>query len=510
MQSELTTFLGWVDRLPDDFVCTHPELCFFHAWALLMSGSSLSIVEQRLKYTSGAQEINAMMPGRMTALQAYLHLFQGEILRASKLSHQALQQLPEQDYFLRSIMNWIIGQVDLVDTDPQIASQMLKGVLHTALEAGNSLIAVTTLCHQAKLHMRLGQMPQAKVIFNQALQAATGPQGQRLPIASEALFGLGELEREWNNLERAEEYLAESIELYKQWSELASFDAYFPLARLRMAQGNSAGAQEALETARQIALSSDSTELDDLIADLQQAYFFAMQGKTAQVIQWAEKRGLLPAAPLQSQPGIDESQDYAGDRLRKYEHLILARLLILQGQPAQAIEILGAVRNLARQLKRTDLMIEIQILSALAFEIGGQNAQAIKALGEALRLAEPGGYMRIFLDEGEPMARLLQQFASLDIMPTYTEKLIRAFIAAQPFQQFDAAPTARRTLSEPLSEREQEVLRLLATGMSNPEIADQLVVAVSTVRSHCKSIFGKLGVHSRWDAAQRAKELGLL
>jgi LuxR family maltose regulon positive regulatory protein len=128
------------------------------------------------------------------------------------------------------------------------------------------------------------------------------------------------------------------------------------------------------------------------------------------------------------------------------------------------------------------------------------------ALGEALSLAEPGGYLRVFLDEGEPMAGLLRQAASRGIAPAYVAKLLAAF---EPESAEGAAPQPQ-PLVEPLSERELEVLRLLAAGLSNPEIAEELVVAVSTVRSHCKSIYGKLGVHRRWDAVQQAQELGLI
>jgi LuxR family maltose regulon positive regulatory protein len=128
------------------------------------------------------------------------------------------------------------------------------------------------------------------------------------------------------------------------------------------------------------------------------------------------------------------------------------------------------------------------------------------ALGEALSLAEPGGYLRIFLDEGEPIARLLRQAASRGMAPAYITKLLAAF---GPESAEVASPQVQ-SLAEPLSKREMEVLRLLAAGLSNPEIAEELVVAVSTVRSHCKSIYGKLEVHKRWDAVQRGQELGLI
>ncbi|MFN2227598.1 MAG: LuxR C-terminal-related transcriptional regulator, partial [Anaerolineae bacterium] len=162
--------------------------------------------------------------------------------------------------------------------------------------------------------------------------------------------------------------------------------------------------------------------------------------------------------------------------------------------------------------------IQVQIQRALAFQQQEQHDQAIEALAEALALAEPGGHLRTFLDEGQPMARLLHRAASRGVALEYAGRLLAAFgqglfVAPQSFAPESTvaeAPQAAHSFVEPLSDRELEVLRLLAAGLSNPEIADELVVAVSTVRSHCKNIYGKLGVHSRWDAVQRGQVLGLL
>jgi LuxR family maltose regulon positive regulatory protein len=514
MRSEVTTFLNWVGRLPDEWVRTRPTLCFFHAWALLMSGRSLDVVEQRLQDVSCVQdtpESAEMMAGRMAALRAYLMVFQAKVHRATELCHQALELLPESDRFLRGVVAWILSLARLADGDLKDGSQALEEVARVCQEIGNPLIAVAALGHQAKLQMRQGRLHRAQEILEQALRLATDPQGRRLPIASEALIGLGELEREWNDLKAAADHLAEGIELAKQWSELAAFDAYFPLARIRQAQGDVEAAREAIETARQIAHRSETTEIDDLVADLQQAYFLASQGDLAGAMRWAETRELVPGASPEPRPGLDEGQDYVSAHLRKYEHLVLARLFLLQGRAAEALDLLDALLAQARQLGRIDLTIEIQILRALALQAEGQGAQAIDALGEALSLAEPGGYLRIFLDEGQPMARLLRQAASRDIASAYVARLLAAF-GGPGSAEVEAGPSYPHTqpLIEPLSGRELEVLRLLATGLSNPEIANELVIAVSTVRSHCKSIYGKLDVHRRWDAVQRAQELGLI
>jgi len=438
-------------------------------------------------------------------------IFQADIQHAAVLCFHALEQLPEDDLFLRSIAAWILSLARLQNSDIQNGIRTLDEVARQGQEIGNTLITVGALCDQARLYKRQGRLQRAKEILERALHLAASSQGQRLPIASKALIELGDIKREWNHLEEAEADLTESIELSKQWSEMAAFYAYFPLARIRMAHGDVEAAREAIETACQVAQKSESTDLDDLVADLQQADFLVRQGDLENAIHWAQTRGVAPDVSPEPQHDLVKSQDYVHAHLRKYQQIVLARLFIRQERTSEALVLLEALLAQSRQLGRIDLIIEIQILRALAYQIEGHTAQAMEALTQALSLAEPGGYLRIFLDEGEPIIRLIHQAASLDISPAYTEKLLKASNMPE-FSGGVAQPSLLQPqpLIEPLSKRELEVLRLLAAGMSNPEIAGELVVAVSTVHSHCKSIYSKLGVHARLDAAQRGRELGLI
>lgn len=514
MRSEIATFLSWVEKLPDEQVRNRPRLCFYHAWALLMSGKSLDLVEMRLQdlalHEEGLERPGPMA-GRMAALNAYRFIFQTDTQRAAEMCIQALEQLPETDLFLRGIATWILSLTRLADGGLQEGKQALEDVTRMGQQMGNPLIAVASLCHQAKLQTRQGRLHQARHTLEQALQLATDSEGRRLPIASEALLGLGELELEWNHLETAAAYLTECIELSRQWSELAAFDAYYPLARTRIAQGDVERAHEAIETARRIASASESTQLDDLIFELQQADFFITRGDLAGGMRWAESRGLIGGAASDTQPEFKKIQAYVEAHLRKYEQLLLSRLLILQCRTSEALELLNDLYIQARKLDRTDLTIQIQIQRALALHGEGKNAEATDALAEALSLAEPGGYVRTFLDAGATLITLLHQAISRDLSATYAVKLREAFDQVEhPAEDAGKPLRAAQPLIEPLSERELDVLRLLATGMSNPEIAEELIIAVSTVRSHCKSIYGKLDVHKRWDAVHRAQELNLI
>jgi LuxR family maltose regulon positive regulatory protein len=278
-----------------------------------------------------------------------------------------------------------------------------------------------------------------------------------------------------------------------------------------MTQGDMEAASQAIETASRIARESEATQLDDLVAELQQAIFFIRQGDIAAAMRWAQRRGLVPGVSVKPCSVLGESQDYVSAHLWKYEQIVLARLFILQGQADEALDLLEAVLKQCRELGRVDLTIEIQILKALAFQISGHASQAVEALSQALSLAEPGGYVRIFLDEGQPVIRLIRQIASRGIAPAYTAKLLAASGGSESIELKTAYESSQaQFLLEPLSARELDVLRLLAAGMSNREIADELVVAVSTVHSHCKSIYSKLDVHSRSGAVQRARDLGLI
>ncbi len=415
MRSEAVTFLNWVEKLPVDWVKNRLTLNFYYTWALLMIGGPHEPVKKRLQELASigeSAETEDSITGRLAALQAYLMIFQADLPGAAKFCHEALKFLPESDLFLRNIMNWILSLVRMSGGYIQEGKQTLEEVARLSQETGNQMIAVAALCDLAKLQKRQGRLLQAKGTLQRALQLATGFQGQRLPIASKALIGLGELEREWNNLEQAEVYLSESIELARQWSEMACFNSHLALTSVRLAQGNPDAARSDLEIAWQIARKSEFTNLDDLVVDLQQAHFYIIQGDLAAATRWAENRGLFTDVSLAQKPSNGESQDYVSAHLRKYEQLVLSHLYIHQGKAYEALDLLGPILEKAKQLGRIDLTISAQVLRSMAFKLTGQEAQALDALGEALILAEPGGYLRTFLDEGEPMAEMLRRAAS--------------------------------------------------------------------------------------------------
>ena len=194
---------------------------------------------------------------------------------------------------------------------------------------------------------------------------------------------------------------------------------------------------------------------------------------------------------------------------RELEYLVLARTLLSRNMPDGALSRLERLRAAAQAQARTGSLIQVQVLQALGFQAAGKPDQAMKVLAQALLQAEPEGYIRTFVDEGRPMAALLHRALARGVTPDYTASLLAAFTSVdQEVQSFP--PPVPFPFNEPLSQRELEVLHLLAGGASNQEIAEELSIALSTARKHVSNIIGKLGVHNRTQAVSRGRDLGLL
>ena len=314
-----------------------------------------------------------------------------------------------------------------------------------------------------------------------------------------------ELEREHNDLHAATLHLLRS----KEQGEHTGFPQHpyrwrVAMARLREAQGDLDGALELLEKAEPLYVSDFFPNVRP-IAALKTRVWVA-QGRLGEALDWARRQGL----------SAEDDLSY----LHEFEHITLARVLLARYESDHTDRSLrDEIGLLARLLKageeggRTGNVIEILILQALAHHAKGDLSAALLPLGQALLLAEPRGYIRIFLDEGSPMGQLLREAASRRIMSNYTSKLLAVFELQEQgsasVSPITASPISQ-SLIEPLSQRELDVLRLFKTELSGPEIANQLVIALSTVRTHTKSIYNKLNVTDRRAAVKRAIELGLI
>jgi LuxR family maltose regulon positive regulatory protein len=519
-RSELEQLIGLVDELPDEHVRARPWLCVFHAWALRLSGSGLEAVESRLRGAERALEERGELPqgelvagstspegeatkilGHIAAIRAYQALYREQIPCVIELAHQALEYRPEGD-FVRSSIALALGWAYRFSGDLVAASEALGEARAIGLRSGNIYLAVAATCRAAHGLVLGGKLHQAAESYQQALQMTTREDGRRLPVAGYAYVYLGGVHREWNDLETAARYLAEGIDLCARVGYVMDqVVGHVSLARVRWAQGDLDGGRDALLNAERLSQRMKSYVYVRRWVEDGQVRLWLAQGNIDAAARWAQESGLR----------ADDELTF----MRELEHIILARVLVALGreQPRDA-QINDALDLLARLLNQAEMAgwmgkaIEILVLQALALQVKGDEEEALAALERALTLAEPEGYVRVFVDEGGPMQALLRVAASRGIAPleAYVSKLLAAFEpGAAPGQLPPVSP-----LIEPLSQRELEVLRLLATELSGPEIARELTVTLSTVRYHTHNIYGKLSVHHRRAAIRRAKELGLL
>jgi LuxR family maltose regulon positive regulatory protein len=507
-RSESATFLNWVEALPDELISGRPSLCVYHAWAILQNGRPVDQVESRLQdaLAHDENETQSTLQGNVAAVRSRISILQGQIAGTNEYARLALKLLPKENAFFRGIALWDLGMANLVDGDIAGGSRILQEAARSSREEGNVLVAVTTLCRLAGLQMLHGRLYQARDIYQQALDLASGDHNP-LPVAREALYGLGELAREWNDFEAATRYLEQGIELSKQHWEMGTLAGILSLARIKQAQGDEYSVKELMRQARKVAAESSATAIDDRTVALAQALIWIRQGNLTAAEKWAEELGLYNDVESVEflEPTATKSSFRPEQHLYKYERVMLARLLIAQERFEQAHSVLDPLLPLAEQRGRRKAVLEILILKALIYQAQDRIPQADLVLERALQLAQEAGYVRVFLDEGPPLERLLRRAASRDVAPVYARKLLAALVVPQEEPHSLAQP-----LADPLSEREIEVLRLLATSASGPEIAGDLVIPISTFRSHTKSIYGKLDVNRRSDAVSRARQLGLI
>ena len=373
--------------------------------------------------------------------------------------------------------------------------------------AGEGYLAMRLCCDHGEVQRAQGRLDAVQRTYQRGLEVAS-EFGQQPPPAGMAHVGLAEVLYERDELPAAHEHAAKAVALCRHLAftqPLAT--GYAMLARIRWAQGDEAGALEAIGQAERVKLSPQIVALYNPVPAWRARLLLA-RGEVAAAARWAGERGLRagdePAYP------------------REREYLALARVLLAEHAPGRALGLLDRLHAQAAAQQRTGGVIEVMALRALALADGGDLAAASASLAEALALAAPEGYVRVFADEGAPMARLLGRLAAAQrtgrvVFPSavpqrYLDRLIRAF---QPAAPASAAPpatgdTERAGLAESLSRRELEVLRLLDAGKSNQQIADELVVTLATVKKHVGYILGKLAAANRTQAVARARVLGLL
>ena len=486
------TILDWLGSLPKPVLDARPTMWWRYASLLLISGQSAG-VEEKLKAAETAlqgagtvgklsgDEIRNLI-GQIAAARATLALTRYDVESMLAQSRRALEYLHPDSPITRSSAYWTLGYACILQGDRVAARQALT----EAIALSQASHAVFTLI---LANIGLGNVQEADIqlhpaaeTYRRVLQLA-GDQPQQ--IIHEAHLGLARIRYEWNDLDAAEQHARQSLHLARQYDEKV-IDRFVMcevfLARLKLARGDVAGAAAILAQLAQIARQRNfAHRLPEIAAE--QVVIMLKQGNLA-----------------------------AADHLAQIYKLPLsqARVLLAQGDPSAALAVLESFCQKVETRGWQDERLKGLVLLAVALQTLRETDRVMKALGEALALAEPGGFIRIFVDEGMPMAQLLSGAAARGMNPDYIAKLMAAFEAeVQKSEGASSLPSAQ-LLIEPLGLRELEILRLIAQGLSNHEIGERLFLAISTVKGHNRNIFAKLQVQRRTEAIVRARELGLL
>jgi LuxR family maltose regulon positive regulatory protein len=504
LHAEFGTLKKWIQALPADLLSRHPWLHVNYAWAVMFAepeeaDAHLAAVEKHLQSGDTFQAPRqAEMQGHIAAIRAWIAYLRGDPDRAVELSHQALEVWPQMEPAIRCEMIALQGTGFRAHNDLTGAARSFAEAVELAQCSGNVMLEVVGHTSLGKVSEMVGRLHEAEALYREGLDRAIL---HKSPTAGQAYRFLANVYREWNDLASARLLAEKSIEPSLMWGHANPLvEGLLTLARIHQAQNDIPETDRALtEVSRVIQghlLEATSIQWIGAI----RARLWLAQGKLDDARRWAEARGLSVEREL--------------DLENEVEYLSLVRILLAEGRVDEAVRLLSRLQSAAESAGRHGSLIEVLVLQAVALELQGDTPSALAVLERAVSLARPEGYMRVFLDEGKPIETLLRtaitRWRDRDLL-AYARKLLAAFCQEQAERPVPLAKTSKGgALTEPLSERELEVLQLIAAGYSNQEIADKLVISVRTVKKHVENIHGKLGVRSRTQAAFRARELNLL
>jgi LuxR family transcriptional regulator, maltose regulon positive regulatory protein len=513
LRGEGATVDRWMAALPAGLVRSRPRLSLARAmWALIAGRADeveplLTDAERALATADQPHETPVEeaasglgnVPGTVAQLRAELARQRGDAESAIRFAQRALTHAGEGDLSLRYLSRWNLADATLMQGRVGEAEEALADLVRDPWATGPRRYLAVRACYAlAQAQRGQGRLGAALETCQYAFELAT-ESGLRA-AAGVGHVGLAEILREKNELDDALEHATEGVALCRQLGYVQKLVLSLTvLARVRQARGGQAGAVEAIGEAERV-LPSPEVVVDPIFSvAVQRARLLLAQGEVSAAARWVAERRL----------SVEDGPSY----LSEPEHLVLARVLLAEGKPEQARMLLERLLAAAEAAGRTDSVIEIVALQALARWAGNRKELAVNTLARALALAEPEGYVRTFVDEGPPMVALLsevlnaRQRGSLD--PPVPAHYLRKLLAATERDATGAAPPTVG-LSEPLTGREREVLVLIAAGKSNRRIAQELFVGLGTVKTHLRNLYRKLDVQSRTQAVARARELNLL
>lgn len=498
LHGETAGLVAWGHALPSKILLAHSHLCDLFVVGLLVQGSvaeSLTWLDRIKQRRGNVSEHSSEMEGGIAMVRAFLLLEQGDLESVVLLAQRAAQQISEGNQALQALALWLInilgflGDQDLIETE-QAMAKMAK----ESLRSGNMLVALLALISQAEVELYQGRLLRAAHTCHEALQVSQVDEQEFLIIAM--IYSLlGEIEREWNDLDSAESDLRHALALLMN-PHSAEFLVECPisLAMVQMARGRTDEARKAFDELLSKSQVHQIAQWDRIQIESMRVRVLLAQGDIAEATRWAES----------CQRSQQQTSNPSVGPFRDMEDLALARITLTQKHANEVITPLEDLCARATRVGRWRSVLEAKMLLAQAHWMLGEFDAALLELEASLALAAPESFLRIFLDEGAPLADLLTSYVTSHPSSrerTYALKVLSAFGRV--------VESSVHSLTEMLSPRESEVLRLLATGCSNEAIARELVIARSTVKWHVAQIYRKLNVTGRVQAVARARELHL-
>jgi LuxR family maltose regulon positive regulatory protein len=507
---EGATVQRWIDSLPSDVTDSRPRLHLARAALSIVAGwvgrieSALEAAERTRATAVEAFEPSVGRPAsRLANVNAGIALGRGYTthLRGDReatieYASRALAELDENDWMLRGLAETQLAFADWMHGSVGAAERAFASNIARWRAVGQHDLAVYMSSYLGRIQAARGQLDAAWETYRQPLELNPEPSWLHQPVLGVSYVGMAELSYLRDELDTAMEHLTQALSLCRLFvytQPLATGLA--TLSRVRQARGDAAGALEAMDEA----VDATDPSVTDLFNPVpaQRAAVQLAQGDVSAAARWVHDRGLHP----------DDTPRYVNEPA----YLVLARVLRAEGDSGRALTLLDRLGRAATADDRTGSVIEIQVLRARALAATGDERASVAALSEALTLAQPQSLIRVFVDEGPPMAALLDQLLTDDSLDQaegaqveYLRRLALAFERA-----VDLLPRETHPADE-LSDRELEVLRLLASGRTNQMIADELFVTLHTVKKHVTHILRKLRAGNRTEATARARELGLL
>jgi LuxR family maltose regulon positive regulatory protein len=517
----------WLASLPVELVRMRPKLCLIQAWLVFnrMDPEAalhwLGEAEQALRQDSMPDDDPAdarNIRGEIAATRAIATILSRHFDpdQVNRWAQEALDCLRPDNASYRGLVLGALGHAAMQQGDVARAEQALAEAATISRAAGHEYMALATVVHLTNMQRARGTLSLAIATCQQAFEWAAERGAQTTFGAGSLLIQLADLLRERNDLEAAVRYATSGVALSHQGAHPSLFMiGSLVLVRIRQALGDMEDVLELLGQIRQMAATLSHADWLVALSPAVEAQLRMAQGDLPAALRWAQHTDWAEQWP----PHFRGTHHFV--YAYEYGGVMRAQVLIAQAWSHAAShsnllpDVLAYLDRQSQAAEAAGLMwlrIKVYALQALAYQALGDSAQAMAMLAEALSLAEPEGYVRVFIDEGAPMAALLRRAAPRGLAPNYISELLAAFPTGE--QAARASPLPLRPsaplLVEPLTPRELEVLQLIAAGQSNREIARALVVSVGTVKKHLNNIFGKLTVASRTQAVARARELQLL